>query len=217
MKNAAVAGATGLVGSELLKILSAHNQYGEITALNRKEVKYDLPQVTNVVINYDDLQKVDLKGNEVVFCCLGTTMKKAGSKEAFKKVDYEYVVNLARRAVDCGVKTFVVISADGVSADSNFFYMKVKGEMEEAVKKMDFETLLIVRPPLIHGNRDEVRTGEKVAYALLSLFKPFLVGKLRKFAPAHGRQVARACAEFALSKPAGRHSINPLDIQTFSK
>lgn len=216
-KKAVVAGASGLLGSELLKVLSAHAGYGKITALNRRAINYDLSGVSNAVVDYDHLEGVDLSAVDVVFCCLGTTMKKAGSKEAFKKVDFDYVVNLAQRASTCKVKTFVVISADGVSANSRFFYMRVKGEMEEAVKKPGFEKLLIVRPSLIYGNRNEVRTGEKMAFAVLSFFRPLLLGKLRKFAPVHAVQIARACADYALNKNAGTHFVNPVDIQSFSK
>ncbi len=216
-KKAVVAGASGLVGSELLTVLSNRAEYGEITALNRREERYDLPGVSNTVVDYDRLQKADFTGADVVFCGLGTTMKKAGSKEAFKKVDFEYVVHLAQRARACNVKTFVVISADGVSPDSRFFYMRVKGEMEVALKKAGFDKLVIVRPSLIYGNRKEVRAGEKIAFAVLSFLKPLLMGKLRKFVPVHAVQIARACADYALSKPAGTHIINPVDIQSFSK
>lgn len=214
-KKAVVAGASGLVGNELLKVLSAGDEYAEIAALNRKEVKYDLPAVSNKVVDFDRLDEVDLSGVDVVFCGLGTTMKKAGSKEAFKKVDYEYVVELARRAYACKVKTFVVVSADGANADSAFFYLRVKGETEEALKAIGFERLIIVHPSLIYGDRKENRTGEKVAFAVLSFLKPVLIGKLRKMIPVHAAQIARACAHFATEKTSGVHFVKPTDIHPF--
>src|SRR5690606_24320068 len=127
---------------------------------------------------YADHFKVD-----DVFCCLGTTIKKAGSQNAFRRVDYDYPVALGKLAKSAGAKRFLVISAMGADARSNIFYSRVKGQMEEALKKMEFPALHIFQPSLLLGKRDEFRLGEKAASVLAPAISPLLRGKMKKYKP----------------------------------
>ncbi|UOQ74237.1 oxidoreductase [Hymenobacter cellulosilyticus] len=127
-----------------------------------------------------------------VFCCLGTTMRQAGSKEAFYKVDYLYVVKLAALTAANFAAQFMVISAMGADAGSRFYYNKVKGEMEQAVRQAPFRAIHIFRPSLLLGERTEKRAGEQVGAVLLRVLNPLLLGPLRRYRAVPGAAVARA-------------------------
>jgi uncharacterized protein YbjT (DUF2867 family) len=219
MINALVAGSTGAIGKQLVEKLESNDDFGQIHCLNRRDVDFQNPKTQNHVIDFDQLPNIELDINaDVAFCSLGTTMKQAGSKEEFKKVDFDYVLHFAKWAKLIDVKKFVLVSAYGSDENSLFFYMKVKGQIEEALKNMDFEQLVIVQPSLLYGaSRPDSRFGENLGYRVLNFLKPLLVGPLKKQRPVHVGQVAETMIHSALTVKDKLTYISPIDIQKHHK
>jgi len=190
---AVVAGATGLIGKFLIAELEKDSAYESVIALTRK-AKENTVKTTWKVIDFDSKDELDnaTKGADIAFCCLGTTMKQAGSKDAFIKVDYQYVVDFAKAAKQNNARQFSVISAMGADAKSKIFYNQVKGEMEEAIQNLGFSELIIFHPSLLLGPRDENRLGEKIGTVLGKIFSPLLFGSLKKYHPIHVSKIAKA-------------------------
>lgn len=164
MKTAIVAGASGLIGRELVQKLILSDHYRLIYILSRKKSGIVHEKIRELVIDFDKIG--ELKFDEPIddiYCTLGTTMKQAGSRRNFKKVDYEYVVALADLGKKSGALKFLVISAMGANAKSPVFYNRVKGMTEEALKNIGYKELVILRPSLLLGERSETRTGEKLS------------------------------------------------------
>ena len=189
-RTALVAGATGLTGKHLLEFLLADARYTSVHALVRKATLQPHPKLSEHVINFETLGK--LPKADDAFCCLGTTIKKAGSQAAFRKVDFDYVINFAIAAKAAGVKRFLVVSALGANAKSGVFYNRVKGEMENALKPMNFESLHIFRPSFLLGERTEARVGERLGIKVFSALAPLMIGPARKVRPVEAKAVARA-------------------------
>ncbi len=205
-KTAVIAGASGLVGNLLLHSLLSSPEYDKVTALVRKSIDLQHPKLEQLVVNFDKLED-SLSGiyAEDVFCCLGTTMKKAGSKDAFKKVDYDYVVALAKAMKANGAQQFLVITAMGADKNSFIYYNKIKGQAEEALQNLGFSTLHIIRPSLIMGERNEHRLGEAIAQKVLPTFDIFMKGYLKKFAAVPADKIAYKLLQLAQQNIKGCH------------
>jgi uncharacterized protein YbjT (DUF2867 family) len=170
---ALVAGGTGLVGRECLRLLSNDETVMQVRALVRRPLPpaYAAPRVRECVADFDALgEKPDWFKADWVFCALGTTMRKAGSREAFRRVDYEYPLAIAKAARAQGAKHFLVVSAMGADPNSRVFYNRVKGELEVALRALDYPSLTIARPSLLLGERGEWRIGEELAKQVTWLF-----------------------------------------------
>lgn len=210
---ALVAGATGLVGQLLVQRLLDSGAYDRIKLLTRRAVPSDDSRVENVISDYSDLVSLGkkLKADDV-FCCLGTTLKKAGSRTAFEKVDYQMVVDLAHATHAQGARQFMVVSAAGTAEHSPSFYSRVKARMERDVSAIGFDAVHIVRPALLIGAREERRPAEQISQMLMPLFNPLLVGSLRKYRSARGEDVADALLQLARRETRGVHIHHlPLD------
>ena len=215
-KTALIAGSTGLVGSELLKMLIDSVDYNFIHVLNRRKINYDSSKVTEHVINYDNLAKFNPDDHvDHVFCCFGTTIKKAKTKENFRKVDFDYVVELAKKSNSLGATRFLVVSALGANPKSGIFYNRVKGEMEKALQDLDFSHLYIFRPSLLMGYREENRTGEKTAQAIYKVINPLFVGKLKKYKGINAANVAKGMVETAIHSNETYKIFESNEIQDF--
>lgn len=192
-RTALIAGASGLVGHYLLDMLTGAPEYDRVVAVVRRPLEVEHPKLVEVVGNFDALDQLPapLRGDDA-FCCLGTTMKRAGSREAFRAVDHGAVLAFAWAAQRGGARRFFTVSAMGANAGSRVFYNRVKGETEEALQVLGFETLGIFRPGLLRGPRAEYRLGERVGAIALGLAEPFLVGSWRKYRSIHAATVARA-------------------------
>lgn len=199
-KSALLAGATGAVGSKLLHELLRSNKYSRIIILSRRELDITLPLIEVQLVNFDNLADSKINGPvDDVFCCLGTTRKKAGSLEAFKQVDLTYVVSLARFSTRLNAETFSVISSLGADAQSSNAYLKTKGEMEQFLTTLQLPALYIYRPSLLHGERSEFRLLENIGYWTLTLFSPLFFGKMAKYRPVETEQLAQVMVETALT------------------
>ncbi|TGE23381.1 NAD-dependent epimerase/dehydratase family protein [Hymenobacter metallicola] len=192
-KTALITGASGLVGSQLLPLLLASDRYAKVIAVGRRPVPIVHPKLEQRVLNMDQLEqhRMSLIADDV-FCCLGTTMRQAGSKEAFYKVDYLYVVKLAALTAGNFAAQFMVVSAMGADAHSRLYYNRVKGEMEAAIRQTPFRAIHIFRPSLLLGERTEKRAGEQFGAVLLRVLNPVLVGPLRKYRAVSAGAVAGA-------------------------
>ena len=201
---AVVAGATGLVGSLLLRQLAESHDYAEIRVLGRRPPAHEAGKVRFIATDFSDLQAhaAELAVDDV-FCCLGTTIRAAGSRPAFERVDYHMVVDLARIAQKAGARRFLVVSAVGASEHSAAFYSRVKGRMEKAVNQLPFEAVHIVRPSLLLGERKESRPGEKLGQRVAPLLSPFMLGPLAKYRAVSADEVAAALLELARSPARG--------------
>lgn len=193
MKIALIAGATGLVGQALLQQLLQSDQYSKVVALVRRPSLDKHPKLEEAVINFEDLGSYESTHNvDDVFCCLGTTIKTAGSQEAFRKVDFTYVDKLAKWAEEKHCQQFAVISSVGASSTTSNFYLRTKGEMEAAVSALNIPSIHIFRPSLLLGQRHEFRLGEKVSEIMMRLFNPLMKGRLRRYKAIEASDVAMA-------------------------
>lgn len=205
-RKALVLGATGLVGSELTKRLVESKAYEEVRILVRHPVSFTHPKLTQIIVNYDQLisNEEAFQVNDV-FCCLGTTIKKAGSHKNFKKVDLEYPLAAAKLAVKHQVENYLIISATGANAKSRIFYSKVKGTIEEELKKLPLHALHIFRPSLLLGHRNEFRLAEKATEKLTQALPFLFIGPMKQYEPIHSAIVAEGMKNAALSKKQGVH------------
>ncbi len=192
MKTAIVLGATGLIGKKVTEHLLKNDTYSTVIILVRKPLNINHPKLKQHIFNYDAIDNTLLKGDDL-FCCLGTTIKTAGSKEAFRKVDLDYVVNVAKASKGNGINHFAVISAMGANKNSTVFYNQIKGEMEESIKAIGFNSTYIIRPSLLLGDRKEFRFGELIGkFFMITL--SFLIPK--KYRAIYDVQVAIAMIHF---------------------
>lgn len=208
-RTAIVAGATGLIGGELVKLLL--DEYDEVVAIVRRRAVF--PNSPKLVQLETDWSREHLeaalfgKWNDAdVYCALGTTMKKAKSKQQFRLVDYEYPVLLGSLAKQYGASRFAVVSAVGSDPASVFFYSRVKGEMERQLKSLDLPGLYLLRPSLLVGDRAEVRLGEKIGEVVGKMFSFLMVGSLRKYKPVAASSVAKAMINAAKQRLTGVRS-----------
>lgn len=194
-----IAGASGLVGGELLKILlnGQDSSFSKVISLGRRQLDIHNDKLVQIVTPLDKVEAFILPASDVAFCCLGTTIKKAGSQENFKLVDHDYVIRFARAAKKAGVKKFLLVSAMGADENSKIFYNQVKGEVERDLKSLKFQSLLIFQPSLLLGDRQETRHFEKVAILSAPLLNTVLIGPLAKYKPIPAQKVAQSMVERA--------------------
>jgi len=195
-KGIAIAGATGEVGKRLVEKLIAHNANTPIFALVRK-ISSELPaQVIQHEVDFNNLSKLKLDHQiDMAFCCLGSTIKKAGSKQAFQKVDHHYPLLFADWAKQHGSESFACITAVGANHLSKNFYLKVKGDAEHDLIQKGFRHLWLIRPSLLLGPRDEFRLGEYIGAIVGRLISPFLIGPLIKYKPIQMMEIANTMAK----------------------
>ncbi len=193
-KSVLLFGASGLVGSELLKQLLVDLTVLNITVFSRKPLTIENEKVRVVITDFSNLNSLAhyFTGCTVLYCCLGTTLRKAGSKEAFRAVDYDMVLTIASIASQQNVKKFIAISSLGADAGSSNFYLRTKGEMERDVSMLKFQKIAFLRPSFLLGDRNEFRLGEKAMIAGMVLLKPFFRGRLVKYKPIESAAVAKA-------------------------
>jgi uncharacterized protein YbjT (DUF2867 family) len=197
---ALVAGASGMVGLQLVRALLAAPEYQRVIALSRRALPLDHARLANRIVRFESLEK-DMAGMSCqdAFCCLGTTLKAAGSKAAFVAVDKDLVVRFARCAHAAGASSFVAVTSAEAVVDSKNFYLRVKGETERELEAVRFQTLHLMRPGLLIGDRRDWRPAEAAARLLAPLFNPLLQGRYKAWRAIPAATVAAAMRGAALS------------------
>jgi uncharacterized protein YbjT (DUF2867 family) len=203
-RTAWLAGATGLVGGFVLKQLIASERYAKVVVLTRRTLQVKDPKIDQRVANFDQLAAMELPVADDVFCALGTTIKTAGSQEAFRHVDLDFPLALAKKALARNAKQFLLVSSVGANAKSKNFYLRTKGELEDAVSAMPFKAIHIFRPSMLVGTRRESRPGERAGIVLMKLVSPILAGGLRKFRSIEAEDVARSMVSAAELNGSGK-------------
>ncbi|WP_409370589.1 oxidoreductase [Lysinibacillus sp. 38-6] len=198
MRSAIVVGATGLTGTSLIEQLCENDDYVSVIVIARRELQYKHPKLEVKIRNFDTLEEKDIEFAHELYCCLGTTIKKAGSREAFEKVDFEYPLAIASLAKKRGIPHMLVITAMGANEQSSIYYNRVKGKLEQALMELGLQRLSIIRPSLLVGQREEFRFGEKLGETVLKLIKPLLIGPLKRVRSIDASQVAKAMIVIAL-------------------
>jgi uncharacterized protein YbjT (DUF2867 family) len=208
VKTATVIGATGLIGGHLVQQLQLDPQVETIRVLVRRPVQIGGPKIVFKLIDFNDTEsyKLGIDGSDVVFCAVGTTQKKVkGDREAYYKVDYDIPVRAARFCKEVQCFNFVFVSSIGADPHSKNFYLKLKGDVEEAIKDLKIPSTSAFRPSLLLGERKEHRAGEQFAQAGAQVFSFAMLGKLRKYKPIQASQVAKAMVHAAKNGLFGFH------------
>ena len=203
MKTAIVVGATGLVGKSLVDRLATESDIEKVVAITRRPVEYKSDKIVNEVVNFDELEKhSDIFRGDILFSCLGTTAKQAGSIANQRKVDFEYQYQAAKIASENGVGHYVLVSSSGADASSRSPYLKMKGELEDEVSLLAFQRISILQPSLLIGERESFRLGETLGSWILPLLckLPFL----KKYRPISGDEVAKKMVSVSLSEGSTR-------------
>jgi uncharacterized protein YbjT (DUF2867 family) len=203
-----VVGATGLVGSELLKQLAADETVARILVLVRRPLDAAVPKAEIRVVDFNRLDAHrDAFAVDQIFCALGTTIKQAGSQAAFRRVDFEYPLTIARLGHSQGVRHFLLVSALGANSESGIFYNRVKGELEDQLRTIGFRSVTIARPSLLLGARKEFRLMERVAMVV----GEFVPGRFR---PVHAAAVATSLVTAGRIDAPGLHIVESEEIRT---
>lgn len=191
-----VLGSTGLIGKHLLSYLGEKDL--SVIAISRRPID-DIPKnVSPMIIDFDEfLDQGHLPDCKHIYICLGTTIKKAGSQESFKKVDLDYCLGFAKKARESGATTISLVTSIGANADSKNFYLKTKGKLENEIKAMGFDSVNIFQPGLLLGNRDEIRPLEFLGQYGSYLLNMALLGPAMKYRSIDAKRVARTMANTA--------------------
>lgn len=207
--SAVVIGATGLVGRECVRQLAARPEFARVAAVSRRALPDDLqsPRVQTVLVDFDHLDASrDAFQVSHVFCAFGTTIKQAGSRERFRRVDRDYPLRAAQLARAAGAQHFLLVSSVGASPASRTFYLRVKGELEQAIAALNFPSFTVVRPSLLLGDRNEFRLGEEIAMRLGWALP-------RRYRAVHVRDVARTLVDAAVENRGGMRVIENPEIR----
>lgn len=215
-KKALIIGASGLCGKHCLHNLLKDSDYHEIEIWVRKTIEIKHPKLTEKIIDFNNIESIDKTDAQHIFCCLGSTIKKAGNQKNFHIIDHDYVISLAKIAEKSAAKKFLYISSIGANAGSKNFYLKTKGKVEEDLKKINLNGLFIFRPSMLMGEREEFRFGEQIAKAFMRVFGFIFSGKLKKYRGIEASTVAKAMCQIAKSEKTGTFIIESDEIQEYN-
>ncbi|MEM0964257.1 MAG: NAD-dependent epimerase/dehydratase family protein [Bacteroidota bacterium] len=213
-RSALLVGASGLVGGHALRILAQDGRWSRVVTLDRRPLAVASERHEPHVVDFTALDEIDDErfACDDVFCCLGTTIKAAGSQEAFRWVDLELPAAIGHRARSAGATQMLLVSAYGADTDSRIFYNRTKGEAEDAISDLGFASVQILRPSLLAGDRQETRVGERIGLAVFGALRPLLVGPLAPFRPTPAESVARMMVAVAARRSPGVHVYGPQAI-----
>ena len=214
MKTALIIGSTGLIGSQLLELLLESQEYEKVITFVKRDTGIKHKKLSQHIVDFDNPETYkDLVIGDDFFCTIGTTIKKAGSQEAFRKVDFEYPKQFATLALQNKVKQFLIVSSLAADANSGNFYLKTKGEIQDFLKDCAFESVSVFQPSLLLGNRTEFRLGEKIGAFFMKIFSFLFIGNLKKYKPIQSEVVAKAMFIIAQENYKGFHIIESDSIQ----
>lgn len=210
---AVVFGASGLTGKFITEHLIADKHYEQVKLFVRKEFNINHGKVRQVVFNPENILSIseEITGDHL-FCCIGTTIKKAGSRDVFFNTDHDLVEKIAKVASSNKIKSFVVISSIGASDNSRNFYLNTKGKMEESIRTFTFDNLSIVRPSMLLGIRRERRPLEEIGKMLAKVISPLFIGSLKKYKAIHASTVAKAMINLA-KRPKGIYIVESDELE----
>lgn len=211
-----IAGASGLVGGFCLRALLDSPDFAPVVSLGRRPLDLAHPKLEQRSVDFGTLAELgDLTG-AAVFCALGTTIRKAGSKEAFQQVDYAYPLRLAQVARRCGATSFTLVSSVGADASSGNFYLSVKGKLERELGSLGFPSLHILQPSFLMGDRHESRPAEKIGIAIARALQFTLAGPLQKYRPVEASEVGGAMVNAVRRETAGAKRYQWREIRAFA-
>ena len=206
MKTALIIGATGLVGGKIVNQLKDVKLYSKIILLVRRKSEFNHMKFEERIVDFENIDAGLIKGDDI-FCAIGTTIKKAGSKENQYKIDCEYPFKIAQIAKENNAKKFILVSSIGADSKSSNFYLITKGDLEEKISSLNFDTFIILRPSIILGKRNEFRLGETIGIFFITLFSPLFFGSLKKYKGVHASLIAKRMVIAANQNLLGKHII----------
>jgi uncharacterized protein YbjT (DUF2867 family) len=214
VKTALIIGSTGLIGSQLLEFLLESEEYSIVITFVKRDSGIQHSKLKQHIIDFDEPESYQsfVVGDEL-FCTIGTTINKAGSQDAFRKVDFEYPKQFANIALKNNIKQFLIVSSLGADATSSNFYLKTKGEIQDFLRDCNFESVSVFQPSLLLGKRKEFRLGEKIGTFFMKLFSILLIGNLKKYKAIQSKAVAKAMFIIAQKNYKGFHIIESDSIQ----
>ncbi|GAA0135038.1 oxidoreductase [Paenibacillus sp. YSY-4.3] len=216
-KRALIIGGSGLVGRKLLNMLLNGEHYEAVVAVVRAPLHLEHPKLTELIIDFDQLEQYERTFSvDDVFCCLGTTIKKAKTQDAMYKIDVEYPLTAAKLALRQGARHFLFISSLGANPDSRIFYSRIKGIAERELRQMAYGSLSILRPSLLLGDRREYRLGERSAGAIFRALPFLFTGPLSKYRAIEARTVARAMYLLAVNGSHGTTVYSSRQIEQYA-
>lgn len=208
-KTALVAGATGAIGREIVRGLCEDENYDKIIVWARRELNFSHEKLETQIINFDDIKDMRPREIDEIFCALGTTMKQAGSRGQFYKVDVSYPVNIAKWGIASGARRFALISSQGANERSRFFYLRAKGKAEKKIAALGFKSLQVARLPAIKSEREQVRMGELFTIWLFGLLPKFI---LTNYRPMSAKDIAAAVIAAAQTDAKGVQIYHPREF-----
>ncbi|AXJ01080.1 putative conserved protein YbjT [Cyclonatronum proteinivorum] len=213
-KKALLIGATGLIGSHLLSYLLDAEQYDTVAVVGRRSTGVKHPKLVEHICDFASMNRhPEIFACDDFYNCMGTTIKKAGSKDAFREVDYTYPLAAANLALAGGAKSCWLVSSIGADITSSIFYLKTKGEVEKAFAEAGFDRTIIFRPAGLLGKRNEFRLKETVGIGFMKLISPLLVGGLKKNRPIEAQHVAYVMAHQPVNHVKGSRVFESHEIQ----
>lgn len=209
---AIIIGASGLIGSELLKQMSASDDFNEIVIITRRSLDIYSKKVRQVLVDFDKLDDISREfSGDMIFSCLGSTKSKTPDSALYRKIELDYTLKIARTGLNNGVKQFHYVSSLGADASSSNSYLRLKGEVELELKKLNFEGLHIYQPSYLTGNRQEKRIDDTIMRPLMLVLDNLLIGKLKKYRSIAAETVAKAMIKQSLKNKRGTFTY-PSDI-----
>lgn len=206
-RKALVIGATGLIGRNLVFELLKSNHYSSVTVFARRDIVIKHEKLHQILLDFDEIEnhKSDMFVDDV-FCCLGSTKAKTPDPISYRKIDYDYPLLVAKIAKEQGAKQYVLVSSMGANKESSIFYSRLKGEIEDAIAKLNYASYSIVRPSLLLGTRNESRPLETISQYLMRVLNPLFIGPLKLYKAIDGYVVAKAILVLAKKNAAGRYT-----------
>jgi uncharacterized protein YbjT (DUF2867 family) len=211
-KTALVLGGTGLTGGFLIEKLCKSNIYSKVISYSRRKPQYNHPKLVWKEENFENVSNIIPPIADDIFCCLGTTMKSAGSKEIFTKIDFEIPTRVAEM-LESESRRFFLMSSIGANPNSSNFYLKTKGNLEEKVKSLTYKSVLILQPSLLLGPRNEKRMGENFAKSLDTILQKIKIPIVQKYNGIEAELVAQVFLEFAKKDFLGVTILDSLEIK----
>ncbi len=214
LKKAIIVGSSGLIGSQLVELISNISSFNGVLLLVRHTIEINHPKIKQLVVDFDDLAKhaAEIKG-DIIFSCIGTTKNKTPDVATYRKVDLIYPLEIAKIGLLNDVTQFHIVTSLNANPKSSNSYLKLKGELEEELKKLNYPSLHIYQPSYLYGNRKEKRIDDKIMKPLSRLIDPLLFGSLKKYRSTKAENVAKALINQSLKDLKGIFTYSSTQIQ----